>query len=92
MSVKELRSHSEVSALHIPPHDIEAEQACLGACLLDPEALDRVAEILSGSEDFYREAHQEIYGALLALAEKNQNLDLITCANQLKSQNQLDTI
>jgi len=91
LSVKELRTHSEVSALHIPPHDIEAEQACLGACLLDPEALDRVAEILSGSEDFYREAHQEIYGALLALAEKNQNLDLITCANQLKSQNQLDS-
>lgn len=90
--MKELRSPtSEISSLHIPPHDIEAEQACLGACLLDPEALDRVAEILSGSDDFYRESHQDIYGALIALAEKNQNLDLITCSNQLKLQNKLES-
>jgi len=90
--MRDLREASpEVSALHVPPHDIDAEQACLGACLLDAEALDRVAEVISGPDDFYREAHQDIYGALVALAEKNQNLDLITCTNQLKLQNKLES-
>jgi replicative DNA helicase len=86
-----MKESPEFSALHIPPHDIEAEQACLGACLIDGESLDRVAELLAGAEDFYRESHQDIFQSLLTLAEKNQNLDLITCANQLKAQNKLET-
>lgn len=82
---------SEVSLLHVPPHDIEAEQACLGACLIDSESLDRISEVLTGADDFYRESHQEIYGALTALSEKNQNIDLITCAHQLKNAGKLES-
>jgi replicative DNA helicase len=90
--VKELTAApSEVALLHIPPHDIEAEQACLGACLIDAEALDRISEILAGADDFYRESHQDIYSGLITLAEKNQNIDLITVAHQLKSQNKLES-
>jgi len=77
--------------LHVPPHNIEAEQACLGACLIDPEALDRIAEVLTGHEDFYREAHQDIYTAIRLLAEKNQNIDLITVTNQLRNLGKLET-
>lgn len=79
----------ELSALHLPPHDIEAEQACLGACLIDSEALDRISEVLAGADDFYRESHQDIYHALITLAEKSQNIDIITCSNQLKASNKL---
>lgn len=89
--MNKLQATSSISSLHIPPHDIEAEQACLGACLIDPEALDRISEILSGPDDFYRESHQDIYQALLSLAEKNQNIDLITCSNQLKLKGQLES-
>ena len=81
----------ELSALHLPPHDIEAEQACLGACLIDSEALDRIAEVLAGADDFYRESHQDIFTALISLAEKSQNIDIITCSNQLKASNKLES-
>ena len=49
------KSLEDISQLHIPPHNIEAEQACLGACLIDAEALDRISEVLSGPDDFYRD-------------------------------------
>ncbi|MEW6278526.1 MAG: replicative DNA helicase [Candidatus Eremiobacterota bacterium] len=76
--------------LHVPAHNIEAEQACLGACLLDPEAVDRVSEVLSGADDFYRESHQEIYNSVLNLAEKNHNVDLITVIHDLRNREKLD--
>lgn len=82
----------ELNSLHIPPHNIEAEQACLGACLIDSEALDRVTEILSGAEDFYREAHTEIFAAMVALAERNSNIDLITVCNELREKSKLEAV
>ncbi|MCA9794055.1 MAG: replicative DNA helicase [Candidatus Eremiobacteraeota bacterium] len=85
------KTSQEFASLHIPPHNIEAEQACLGACLIDPEALDRISEVLSGPDDFYRESHQDIYRALVALAEKNQNVDLITACNQLRDMEKLES-
>ena len=81
----------ELTSLHVPPHNIEAEQACLGACLIDSETIDRISEIVSGPEDFYREAHQDIYTAVVTLAEKNQNVDLITVTNQLRNMGKLET-
>ena len=81
-----------VKVLHVPPHNIEAEQACLGSCLIDPEALDRISEVLTGGDDFYRESHQEIYRAIVTLAEKNQNVDLITACNQLRDMEKLDMV
>lgn len=80
-----------VSTGHDFPHNIEAEQACLGACLIENEALDRVSPLLSGTQDFYRESHQEIYSAIQALAEKAGNIDLLTVTNQLREQGQLDS-
>ena len=38
--------------LLLPPHNEEAEQACLGSCLIDPEAFDKVSEILTGRKIF----------------------------------------
>lgn len=72
------------------PHNIEAEQACLGACLIDPEAIDRVSESLDGPGDFYREAHQEIWMAIEALAQRHQNIDLITTFNELRERGKLE--
>ena len=81
------RGTQELNRLHIPPHNIEAEQACLGSCLIDAEALDRISEVLSGPDDFYREAHSEIYQAMLHLAEGNSNIDVITVCDQLRDLN-----
>ncbi len=86
------RGAQEINRLHIPPHNIEAEQACLGACLIDAEALDRISEVLSGPDDFYREAHSEIFKSMLALAEGNSNIDLITVCDQLRDLNKLEQV
>lgn len=82
----------EVSRLHIPPHNIEAEQACLGSCLIDAESLDRISEVIAGPDDFYREAHSEIFQAMVSLAERNSNIDLITVCNLLRDRGKLEFV
>ncbi len=47
----------------LPPHNLEAEQAVLGAMMLDKDAVYTALEILQ-AEDFYKEAHQIIYTAM----------------------------
>ena len=72
----------------IPPQNIEAEQAVLGAMLIDKEAVVTVAEKLV-PEDFYRESHKVIYAAMLGLYMKNQAIDLLTVTDVLKKENHL---
>ena len=43
---------TELQSLRIPPHSIEAEQSVLGALIIDNNAIDRVADVLSAA-DFY---------------------------------------
>lgn len=66
----------------LPPQNIEAEEAILGGILLDPEALDRVINILS-PEAFYIIAHRHIYSAALALHSQNKPTDLLTVTSWL---------
>jgi hypothetical protein len=72
-----------------PPHNLEAEQCVLGTILLQEGTLVKVIELLS-PDDFYRDAHQEIYAAMLSLLEKNEPQDLITVTNLLKERNKLE--
>jgi replicative DNA helicase len=73
----------------IPPQNLEAERAVLGALLLDPNAFDKVEEILK-PEDFYAEAHQVIYLAMVELEQKGSPVDIITLVDHLKSQAALE--
>ncbi|GIX39069.1 MAG: replicative DNA helicase [Silanimonas sp.] len=66
-----------VEALRVPPHSIDAEQAVLGALMLDPQALEKVVGVLSHT-DFYRRDHQLIFKAISELAEKNRPYDAVT--------------
>ncbi len=75
----------------IPPQNVEAEQAVLGAILLDAEALVGVMERI-GSEDFYRASHQRIFEAMVELAEDNEPVDLVTLTARLKDKQQLDEV
>lgn len=67
----------------IPPNNTEAEQACLGALLLDPDALGTVLRYIR-PEDFYLNSHAEIYSSIIALNEKGQKADLITLTDEMK--------
>lgn len=75
----------------VPPQNIEAEQAVLGAMLIDKEAIAKASEILT-SEDFYREAHRVIYNAMLELYNKNEAVDMVTVTEILKRDNKLEDI
>ena len=75
----------------IPPHNIEAEQAVLGAVFLEPEALSRASEILM-PDDFYRTSHQRIFGAMLKLSDKGEPIDLVTVTTALSNEKVLDEI
>lgn len=74
-----------------PPHDMRAEQSVLGAMILDKEAILDIVEIIKG-EDFYRQGHQVIFNAIMALYEKNEPVDMVTLGDALTSEDTLDTI
>jgi replicative DNA helicase len=73
------------------PQSIEAEQAVLGAILIDGEALLTVMERL-GPDDFYRAAHQRIYEAMLRLNDEGEPIDLITLTTDLQNHKLLDEV
>ncbi|MEO6111608.1 MAG: replicative DNA helicase, partial [Nitrospiraceae bacterium] len=68
----------------LQPHDLDAEQAVLGAVLIDPTALARAQEHLNAS-DFYDSRHRRIFDVLVDLARRNEGLDLLTIGNVLES-------
>lgn len=82
---------SELFADRMPPHNMEAEQAVLGAIFLDNEALITCTEIIR-SEDFYRTAHQRIFQVMEDLAERGEPVDLVTVTDELKDKKILDEI
>lgn len=73
----------------LPPHDLEAEKSLLGALLVDPDALVKVADLVH-PESFYDPAHNTIYAAIEHLYEKRQPIDVITLTDQLKKMKKLE--
>lgn len=73
---------SDLFADRIPPQNIEAEQAVLGAIFLEPSSLTLASEILI-PEDFYRAAHQKIFNVMLKLTDEGKAVDLITVTEEL---------
>ena len=75
----------------VPPQNLEAEQAVLGAMLIEKEAIARVTELLKGG-DFYREAHRLIFEAMLDLYNRNEAVDMITVIELLKREDNLEKV
>ena len=75
----------------VPPQAKELEEAVLGAVMLEKNAFDIVVEILK-PECFYVDAHQRIYKAMQGLAQKNQPIDILTVAEELKFREELDMV
>ncbi len=73
----------------IPPHNIEAEQATLGAILLDWDAVGSVITHLR-AESFYSLQHQTIFKAILSLYNKGQRGDILTLTEELRQTGKLD--
>ena len=67
------------------PVSIEAEQAVLGAVIINPECFDKVVGELS-AEDFYLEDHKKLYNAIVSMYTQNKTIDAITLVNALTEQ------
>jgi replicative DNA helicase len=75
----------------LPPQNLEAEQAVLGALMIDKEALYKVSDFLR-PEDFYQPENGLIYQAILDLADDKQPIDVLTLTNLLEKKRQLKKI
>jgi len=75
----------------LPPQDLDAEQAVLGAVLHGGEAVNQVRAVIE-ARDFYRDAHRYIFEAALSLAERHEPTDTVAVANALRSVDRFDTI
>ncbi|HEY7084248.1 MAG TPA: replicative DNA helicase [Hyphomicrobiaceae bacterium] len=68
---------SDALPARVVPHNIEAEQALLGAILINNEALDRVSGFLAAA-DFYDPLHEQIFDAMTKLIASGKRVDPIT--------------
>lgn len=75
----------------LPPQNIEAEEAILGGILLDPEAIERVVDILI-PEAFYVDAHKDIYKAAFQLHLAHKPTDLLAVTAWLSDHNLLERV
>jgi replicative DNA helicase len=75
----------------LPPQDLNAEVAVLGAMLQESGAASKAFEIL---EDwcFYKSDHQHIFQAMVNLFERNEPIDVLTVAAELQRRNLLDAV
>jgi replicative DNA helicase len=82
---------SQPAAAYTPPANPEAEQSVLGAILVRPEVMDRVADLLT-PKDFYRQAHSRIYQAILDLYNRHEPVDLVSVTALLKERGHLEGV
>lgn len=75
----------------IPPQNVEAEQAVLGAMMLDHNAVIAAMEKLTPN-DFYREVHRTIFEAMEHLHHENKEIDVITLPEELRRMKKLDDV
>ncbi|HEY5649065.1 MAG TPA: replicative DNA helicase [Nitrospiria bacterium] len=85
------RNPETIGGDRLPPQNLEAEQAVLGAILIDPSALNKAMDVVK-ENDFYRESHRKIYSAIIDLNEQSESVDLITLTDILKRKDQLESV
>lgn len=73
----------------IPPQNLEAERAVLGAILLDNEVVYSIIEVLV-PDAFYQKGHRLIFQSMLDLNERGEPVDLVTLTNRLRSEGFLE--
>ena len=75
----------------IMPNNIEAEQAVLGCILIDNQVQIDILGVVK-EKDFYSQAHQSIYAAMLKIYQKSTPVDFVTLTNQLDKDGMLDKV
>src|SRR5438552_5726524 len=81
----------QLDSLKLPPHSLEAEQSVLGGLLLDNDAADKVADVITDA-DFYSDAHRLVYAHILRLVSDAKPADVVTVSESLDSSQKLDYV
>ncbi|NDJ86219.1 MAG: replicative DNA helicase [Chloroflexi bacterium] len=84
-------SNPESQTTFVAPHSVEAEEALLGAILINPDAMVDVIGFLRG-EDFFILRHQWLWMAMVRLHERGEAIDNLTTAQELRDLNRLEDI
>jgi len=71
------------------PNNLDAERSVLGAILLDNNALNTAIETLR-PDDFFLDQHRRVFTQMIALAEVQQAIDLITLTEELHRRGDLE--
>lgn len=80
---------NEIRNLNLPSHSIEAEQSLIGGLLLENNAWDKVADLVT-EEDFYRHEHKIIFRTIIHLFNARRPVDIITVQEELERNDQLE--
>ncbi|MDH5459181.1 MAG: replicative DNA helicase, partial [Nitrospinota bacterium] len=80
---------ADISLRKLPPYNEEAEQYVLGACFGSGDAFARALEIIE-LDDFYKTSHRKIFSAMQFMFEANEPIDILTIADRLRKNNELD--
>jgi len=81
---------SDITQLEkIPPQNLEAEMSFLGSILIDKDAMLKVADAID-PDDFYKNAHSNVYETMTELYSKNEPVDILTLGNRLEEKKQLE--
>ena len=75
----------------IPPQNLEAEKSLLGSILIEKDAIIAVMDFIR-PEDFYKNAHRDVYEAMIDLSGKNEPIDILTLSNRLEEKGKLEQI
>lgn len=82
---------NSLSAVRVPPQNMEAEMSVLGCLMLDKDALIKIGDVVT-ADDFYDERHKQIFEAALALYNQNISIDILTLTNWLDERKLLDKV
>lgn len=75
----------------LQPHNVEAEEAVLGALLIDADAILRISSRIE-AKDFYLQRHAWIFEAIHNLYQRRQPVDLVTLTDELERNSHLADI
>jgi replicative DNA helicase len=90
-SLPQATGHFIKSPLRLPPQDLGAEQAMLGAVMIKPDSLYEIFDLVT-PESFYAEKHRKIFQAMLELQARSEPIDLVSLTSSLKEKKQLEQI
>ena len=75
----------------VPPHDLEAEEALLGAMLLSRDAIGEAVNLIE-ADHFYRPAHAHVYEAVCSLYAQGEPADAVTVSAELNRRGLADKV